>query len=80
MRERDVTPEYVELVDPDTLQPCAELTREALLLVAARIGDTRLIDNAQLRPTAVTGASRRDQLRPANQPRPGHPDPRKALA
>jgi pantoate--beta-alanine ligase len=80
MRERGVTPEYVELVDPDTLQPRDELTREALLLVAARIGGTRLIDNALLRPSPAAGAFRRDQLRPANQPRPGHPDPRKALA
>jgi pantoate--beta-alanine ligase len=80
LRERGVTPEYVELVDPDTLQPCDELTREALLLVAARIGGTRLIDNALLRPSLATGQFRRDQLRPANQPRSGHPDPRKALA
>jgi pantoate--beta-alanine ligase len=80
MRERGVTPEYVELVDPDTLQPCDELTCEALLLVAARIGGTRLIDNALLRPAPTAGTLRRDQLRPANQPRPGQPDPRKALA
>jgi pantoate--beta-alanine ligase len=80
MRERGVAPEYVELADPDTLQPCDELTREALLLVAARIGDTRLIDNALLRSAPTTGAFRRDQLPPASQPRPGHPDPRKALA
>jgi pantoate--beta-alanine ligase len=80
MRERAVTPEYVELVDPDTLQACDELTREALLLVAARIGDTRLIDNALLRPASATGAVRRDELPPASQPRPGHSDPRKALA
>ncbi len=48
LRERGVEPEYVELVDPDTLEPCSELDREALLLIAARLGDTRLIDNALL--------------------------------
>jgi len=36
-----------------TLQPCEELSREALLAVAARVGDTRLIDNAILRPSAA---------------------------
>ena len=80
MRERGVTPDYLELVDPDTLEPCDELTREALLLIAARIGDTRLIDNAQVRPSPAPGALRRDQLRQADQPRPGQSDPRKALA
>ncbi|HEY2182311.1 MAG TPA: pantoate--beta-alanine ligase [Solirubrobacteraceae bacterium] len=80
MRERGVTPDYLELVDPDTLEPCDELTREALLLIAARIGDTRLIDNALVRPSPAPGAFRRDQLRPANQPGPGHSNPRKAVA
>ena len=53
MLAREVQPEYLELVDPETLQPCEELTREALLAVAARVGDTRLIDNAILRPSAA---------------------------
>jgi pantoate--beta-alanine ligase len=48
---RGVEPEYLELVDPDTLAPREQLTREALLAVAARIGQTRLIDNAILRPS-----------------------------
>jgi pantoate--beta-alanine ligase len=46
---RDVQAEYVELVDSETLEPCETLEREALLLLAARIGETRLIDNALLR-------------------------------
>jgi pantoate--beta-alanine ligase len=54
MLAREVQPEYLELVDPETLQPCEELTREALLVVAARVGDTRLIDNAILRPSAAS--------------------------
>jgi pantoate--beta-alanine ligase len=63
---RDVEPEYVELVDPETLLPCEQLARESLLVLAARVGETRLIDNAILRPT------------PAATPR--QPHPRKALA
>jgi len=38
--------EYFELVDPDTLAPVTQLNgRPALAVVAARVGDTRLIDN-----------------------------------
>jgi pantoate--beta-alanine ligase len=57
MLARGVEPEYLELVDPDTLEPCEELARESLLVLAARIGKTRLIDNVLLRP-AVTAAAR----------------------
>jgi pantoate--beta-alanine ligase len=66
MAARGVEPEYVELVDPETFEPCDLLERDALLALAARIGETRLIDNAVLRPSAV-GA-------------PRQPEPRKAIA
>jgi pantoate--beta-alanine ligase len=36
--------EYVALVDPDSFEPVAEMTGQARILVAARIGPTRLID------------------------------------
>ncbi|HVW18666.1 MAG TPA: pantoate--beta-alanine ligase, partial [Solirubrobacteraceae bacterium] len=42
-------PEYLELVDADDLAPVERLDGEALLVVAARVGDVRLIDNAVLR-------------------------------
>lgn len=45
MRGSDVEPEYVELVDPDTLEPLDEAVPGAVLAIAARIGETRLIDN-----------------------------------
>lgn len=45
MRGADVEPEYVELVDPDTLDPLEEAAPGALLAIAARVGETRLIDN-----------------------------------
>ena len=38
-------PEYVELVDAETLEPMTRLRRTCLALVAARFGATRLIDN-----------------------------------
>jgi pantoate--beta-alanine ligase len=47
-----VQPEYVALVAPDTLEPIDALAGRALLALAARIGDVRLIDNAILQPAA----------------------------
>jgi pantoate--beta-alanine ligase len=37
--------DYIALCDADTLQPLHSLGHPARLLVAARIGSTRLIDN-----------------------------------
>jgi pantoate--beta-alanine ligase len=54
LQRRGVEPEYLELVDPDTFAPLPSLDRPGLLVLAARIGDTRLIDNALLRPADVT--------------------------
>ena len=48
MRDADVEPEYIELVDPDTLDDVQEAREGAVLAVAARVGDTRLIDNVRL--------------------------------
>jgi pantoate--beta-alanine ligase len=45
-----VEPEYVELVDPDQLEPLARAAPGAVLAVAARVGSTRLIDNVILGP------------------------------
>ncbi|HEY5343846.1 MAG TPA: pantoate--beta-alanine ligase [Solirubrobacteraceae bacterium] len=50
---RGVHPEYLELVDPDTLERLEWLDRPALLAVAANVGAARLIDNLILQPTAV---------------------------
>jgi pantoate--beta-alanine ligase len=51
MGQFGVEEEYLALVDPDTLEPVTRLQRPALLAVAARIGETRLIDNLMLEPT-----------------------------
>ena len=42
--------DYVSVSDPETLEELCEIGRPALLLLAVRIGATRLIDNAALRP------------------------------
>ncbi|MGK7311801.1 MAG: pantoate--beta-alanine ligase [Candidatus Longimicrobiales bacterium M2_2A_002] len=51
MRDADVEPEYIELVDPDTLAELDEAHAGAVLAVAARVGETRLIDNVILGQT-----------------------------
>lgn len=40
--------EYAEVVDPETLLPITCVAKGALVAVAARVGDTRLIDNIVL--------------------------------
>ncbi len=47
LREAGFAPDYLELRAAD-LGPVVETTREAVLLVAARLGPTRLIDNLSL--------------------------------
>jgi pantoate--beta-alanine ligase len=43
--EPTVVVEYVAVVDPDTLLPLSDTTSGALIAVAVRLGETRLIDN-----------------------------------
>ncbi len=57
----DLDPEYVEIVDADSLQPITEIERPALLALAVRVGDVRLIDNVVLAP----GVDDRIVLNPA---------------
>jgi len=40
--------DYVEFFDPETLQPAAEVRVGVQMALAAFVGKTRLIDNAQL--------------------------------
>jgi pantoate--beta-alanine ligase len=41
--------DYLEIVDPDSLDPVADFRKPALVAVAAFVGNTRLIDNVLLR-------------------------------
>ena len=53
--------EYLTLVDPLTMAPLTELDRDALAVLAARIGVVRLIDNLAVpvhpRPTDHAAAT-----------------------
>ena len=44
-QERGIEIDYVEVADPDDLSPLATIKDRTVLLVAVRIGATRLIDN-----------------------------------
>jgi pantoate--beta-alanine ligase len=46
-----VEPEYLAIVDADTFAEVARIDGRALIVVAARVGDVRLIDNAPLTAT-----------------------------
>ncbi len=52
-----VTPDYAVVVDPLTLRSPAELAGEVRLLVAARVGNVRLIDNDGARCAVSDGVS-----------------------
>jgi pantoate--beta-alanine ligase len=45
MFEREITPDYVAVVDPDTFTPVRAVDRRVLVAVAAQVGPVRLIDN-----------------------------------
>ena len=46
MAPHGIEPEYLALVDPDTFLPVDTVNGRVLVAVAARVGSTRLIDNA----------------------------------
>jgi len=46
--------DYFEMVDPETLDPVSDLSRGALVAVAAFVGKARLIDNIVLGPLQTT--------------------------
>lgn len=48
--EPRVALEYAEIVDADNLEPVMTLRRACYVLIAARVGKTRLIDNAFVEP------------------------------
>jgi pantoate--beta-alanine ligase len=48
-----IEPEYLELVSADTLTPIRRVDGEVLALIAAQVGDTRLIDNEIIQPLST---------------------------
>jgi pantoate--beta-alanine ligase len=54
---RDVEPEYLALVDPDSFTPVQQVNGRVLVAVAARVGATRLIDNTIVHTAATPGGA-----------------------
>lgn len=52
-----IEPEYLELVSPETLEPVDQLDREILAVIAATVGDVRLIDNEIIDPSPAMAAA-----------------------
>ena len=52
--EPQATADYIALVHPETLRPVETLSEPVAVLLAVRIGKTRLIDNAIIAPDGVT--------------------------
>jgi pantoate--beta-alanine ligase len=52
--EPGVKTDYVEIVDAESLEPVTVLRNRCLILIAAHVGKTRLIDNALIEPDADT--------------------------
>ncbi len=52
--EPGVKTDYVEIVDAESLEPVTPLRNRCLVLIAAYVGKTRLIDNALIEPDADT--------------------------
>jgi len=50
--EPSVRLDYLEIVDPDSLDPVTEISQSTLVAVAAYVGPTRLIDNIVLKPAS----------------------------
>jgi pantoate--beta-alanine ligase len=46
-----IEPEYLDIVDPETLEAVAQIDRPVLVAVAAKVGRVRLIDNVVASPT-----------------------------
>lgn len=59
-----VNTEYVALVHPDTFEAVDSLGEPVLLAIAARVGDTRLIDNAILEPSSTASEASADEAHP----------------
>jgi pantoate--beta-alanine ligase len=49
--------DYVEIVDADSFEPIIPLARSCLILLAARFGSTRLIDNMQVEIVEARGGA-----------------------
>src|SRR5581483_8906534 len=48
LEQAGVTPEYLEIVSPETMAPVRAIDGAVLVVIAAHVGTTRLIDNTMI--------------------------------
>jgi pantoate--beta-alanine ligase len=60
LAQAEIEPDYLEIVSAETLAPATAIEGELLVLVAARVGNTRLIDNQPI-STAPAAGNRRNR-------------------
>jgi pantoate--beta-alanine ligase len=56
LEQADIDPEYLELVSMDTMAPVQRIDGDVLAVIAARLGNTRLIDNQRLSTARAAGS------------------------
>ncbi len=76
----DVQPDYVALVDRHSFEEVDRLDGVGLLLLAARIGETRLIDNLLLKPGVVAPGAAIDSPVTTTRTKTQNPDRGEAIA
>jgi len=65
----EIVPEYLVVVDPLSLAELPRVDTDALMVVAARVGETRLIDNVLLpTPVGIADGDQTPSTRPALSP------------
>ncbi|MFS8908195.1 bifunctional pantoate--beta-alanine ligase/(d)CMP kinase [Synechococcus sp. OH2] len=67
----EVRVQYLELVDPQTLQPLSQVKDKGLLAIAAYVGQTRLIDNLLLSPEGADPLPQKQQSAVPPSPKTG---------
>lgn len=59
MTRANITPEYLQIVSPETMAPVGRIDGDVLVVVAAFVGRTRLIDNTMIHaPRVAPGGAR----------------------
>jgi pantoate--beta-alanine ligase len=56
LAQAEIEPDYLEIVSAETLAPVTVIEGELLVLIAARVGHTRLIDNQPLSTASAAGS------------------------
>jgi pantoate--beta-alanine ligase len=68
LRDSGAELEYLQLVDPSTMEDVHELDREALAVIAARFGSVRLIDNTFVPPGSAETTTNQPVANPIGAP------------